>query len=149
MIPASPLRIDFALASDYVNNGMLDHVSPIEEAFGDSDDPVLDSRLSPRLRLSVKREFGLGEGRHASVFMASFIPLRPKAANGEENGGTREKWHLCAAKRLLPDSESQIAGLGEAFILSKLAGMSEEGAEFILKLYGVRFILFSSYGLRS
>jgi serine/threonine protein kinase len=148
VIPTSPLRIDFASANEYMT---IDHVSPIQEAFDDSNDPLLDRHRSPRLRLSPQNDFQLGEGRHASVYMASLIPLTDGGGKGEddvevETGKEVEgaKWKVCAAKRLLPDRESQAAGLGEAFMLSKLASTpsaetaNEEGAEFILKLYGIK-----------
>ncbi|ORY89601.1 kinase-like domain-containing protein [Leucosporidium creatinivorum] len=107
---------------------------------GISDNPVLDLRQSPRLRLIPAREYLLGEGRHAIVYLGSFIP-RPSSP-------LPPTWTLCAAKRIFADRESQLAGLGEAFILSKLASaqvppfplgsLAERGSQFILRLYGVK-----------
>lgn len=105
-----------------------------------SMDPILDSRKGPRLRLSPTREYFLGEGRHATVFLASFIPPQPSSTTSQE------EWELCAAKRIFPDRASQISGLGEAFILSRLAQaqmatvgtFGQRAAGSILKLYGVK-----------
>lgn len=115
---------------------------------GHSTNPVLDSRINHRLRLQTTRDFLLGEGRHASVYLASWIPAQDRQKR------TREEWSLCAAKRILPDPESQVAGLGEAFILAKLASSSnapservtetapvtsiETGAHYVMTLYGVK-----------
>lgn len=103
-------------------------------------DPILDSRKGPRLRLSPTREYFLGEGRHATVFLASFIPPQSSST------ASKEEWELCAAKRIFPDRASQISGLGEAFILSRLAqvqmdavgSFGSKAAGCILKLYGVK-----------
>ncbi|GJN91419.1 hypothetical protein Rhopal_004440-T1 [Rhodotorula paludigena] len=85
---------------------------------GHSSNPLLDTRQSPSLRLSPSPLYLLGEGRHASVYLASF------------------------PKRLSPDRESQVTGLGEAFILAKLSGPTgtsrEGGSRFILRLHGVK-----------
>lgn len=106
---------------------------------GISDNPVLDLRQSPRLRLVPAREYLLGEGRHANVYLASFLP-RPSSL-------LPPAWTLCAAKRIFPDRESQLAALGEAFILSKLSAqmppfpsdsLAERGSQFILGLHGVK-----------
>lgn len=111
---------------------------PLAPTAGISDNPVLDSRQSPRLRLVPISEYLLGEGRHASVYLASFVA---------RNSLSPDQWTLCAAKRVLPDRKSQLAGLGEAFILSKLAkpthplrpeSLAARGSPFILRLYGVR-----------
>ncbi|BGP49242.1 hypothetical protein JCM10450v2_005125 [Rhodotorula kratochvilovae] len=100
---------------------------------GQSSNPLLDTRQSPSLRLSPTPAYLLGEGRHAAVYLASFAR------------GPTAPWRLCAAKRLAPDRESQVSGLGEAFILAKLAGAPPAsggertgGARFILGLHGVR-----------
>lgn len=122
-----------------------------ELATGLSTNPVLDSRQSPRLRLQPTPDFLLGEGRHASVFLASFIPTSRSASSVDSSNQSTSKWTLCAAKRVLPDRESQLAGLGEAFILSKLASNAPTtasigtfppshsiGASHILRLHGVK-----------
>ncbi|GAA6064691.1 hypothetical protein JCM10212_002409 [Sporobolomyces blumeae] len=129
---------------------------------GHSDNPLLDTRQAPSLRLSPTSTYLLGEGRHASVYLASFAP-RSSATTTTTDQAVRKKRTLCAAKRVFPDTESQLSGLGEAFILSKLtvphAGLpspplatpTREGCEpttgepialrgtkHILKLYGVK-----------
>ncbi|KDE07638.1 CAMK/CAMKL protein kinase [Microbotryum lychnidis-dioicae p1A1 Lamole] len=108
---------------------------------GISDNPVLDSRQAPRVRMAPFRDQSLGEGRHANVFLGSFIP-REVTQHDEHH------WTLCAVKRIFPDRESQIAGLGEAFILSKLVpptttpippqSIAARGSAHVLKLFGVR-----------
>ncbi|GAA5873088.1 hypothetical protein JCM16303_006935 [Sporobolomyces ruberrimus] len=126
---------------------------------GHSDNPLLDTRQAPTLRFSPTSNYLLGEGRHASVYLASFSPRSPSPARqGPSLPPTRQ---LCAAKRLFPDRESQLSGLGEAFILSKLTtpvrstststsspptldrrnssdSLAERGSHHILKLYGVK-----------
>lgn len=102
---------------------------------GHSSNPLLDTRRAPSLRMSPTPTFLLGEGRHASVYLASCEPSGPNGSVVVEKRPRRRR--LCAAKRLFPDRESQVAGLGEAFILAKLSGHSE-GAESIIRLYGVR-----------
>lgn len=108
---------------------------------GTSTNPILDSRQSPRLRMIPTRDYMLGEGRHASVYLCSYAP-----ANETEEP---TQWNLCAAKRILPDRSSQVLGLGEAFLLAKLAtpfapalrgskSYGERGAKHILRLYGVK-----------
>ncbi|GAA5976034.1 hypothetical protein JCM11641_003264 [Rhodosporidiobolus odoratus] len=116
---------------------------------GVSNNPLLDTKSAPPLRLSPTPPYLLGEGRHASVYLASFLP-RP-ASEGQVR--VERSRRLCAAKRLQPDRESQVAGLGEAFILAKLAAPRTsarstssdpsttsklDGSEYILGLYGVR-----------
>ncbi|GAA5955969.1 hypothetical protein JCM21900_002634 [Sporobolomyces salmonicolor] len=120
---------------------------------GHSDNPLLDTRQSPSLRLSPSPPYLLGEGRHATVYLASFTSREHQA---------RPTRHLCAAKRVFPDRESQVSGLGEAFILAKLTAplqpsssagllasptlassdsadsLAQRGAKHILRLYGVR-----------
>jgi serine/threonine protein kinase len=112
---------------------------PIGSTAGISDNPVLDSRQSPRVRLVPNSEYLLGEGRHASVYLSSYIPRHLHQ--------TADAWKLCAAKRVLPDRDSQLAGLGEAFILSKLnappptsslRSFAPRGSRFVIDLYGVR-----------
>lgn len=99
---------------------------------GQSSNPLLDSRQGPPVRLSPTREFILGEGRHASVYLASYY------------NKLEEKWELCAAKRLGRDRDSQVAGLGEAFILSKLnevgswGELGGRGSKHVVKLLGVK-----------
>lgn len=76
-------------------------------------------------RLRLEDRYLLGEGRYAQVYLASFrkgkavYRTRPSAANHGESEG---RWHLCAAKRLAPDRDSQTMGLREAFFLNRLCG---------------------------
>ncbi|GAA6017579.1 hypothetical protein JCM11491_005290 [Sporobolomyces phaffii] len=123
---------------------------------GHSDNPLLDTRQAPSLRLSPTSSYLLGEGRHASVYLASFSPRSPSPSPSRQApaGPTPSpKRQLCAAKRLFPDRESQLSGLGEAFILSKLTApgrtpslerrnssdsLEERGRKHILKLHGVK-----------
>ncbi|GAA5851640.1 hypothetical protein JCM3766R1_002014 [Sporobolomyces carnicolor] len=111
---------------------------------GHSDNPLLDTRQAPTLRFSPTSNYLLGEGRHASVYLASFTPRSPSPSRQPSS-----RRQLCAAKRLFPDRESQLSGLGEAFILSKLTPgegrpavtretLVERGGAHILKLYGVK-----------
>ncbi|KAM0789613.1 hypothetical protein ACM66B_000419 [Microbotryomycetes sp. NB124-2] len=111
---------------------------------GISDNPLLDSRRAPRLRMMPNRDYLLGEGRHATVYLASF---RSSSADGSASASIDSPWKLCAAKRVFPDRESQVAGLGEAFILAKLAtpthalraeSLAARGSPHILRLYGVK-----------
>lgn len=104
---------------------------PPDDEAGSSSNPILDTRQSPRLRLSPTKDYHLGEGRHASVYLASYIPPSSDPLS-------RKPWTLCAAKRIHPDRDSQLAGLGEAFVLSRLASSSHPGAAHILRLYGVK-----------
>lgn len=110
--------------------------------------------------MSPTSNYLLGEGRHASVYLASFYPRSPSPSSPTRNQRPRQ---LCAAKRLFPDRESQLSGLGEAFILSKLNppppppplqhpnrqttvthaanssdSLSERGGKHILRLFGVK-----------
>ncbi|GAA5965296.1 hypothetical protein JCM3765_007154 [Sporobolomyces pararoseus] len=122
---------------------------------GHSDNPLLDTRQAPTLRMSPTSNYLLGEGRHASVYLASFYPRSPSPASPTRSDRPRQ---LCAAKRLFPDRESQLSGLGEAFILSKLnpplppsnqptptshnstssESLTERGGRHILRLFGVK-----------
>ena len=73
---------------------------------------------SLQLRLSNNQ---LGNGRHATVHLSSY------------RLNDQESWKLCAAKRLSADKESQVAGLNEAAMLSKLSNCPE-----ILYLLGLK-----------
>ncbi|GAA5988171.1 hypothetical protein JCM10908_002093 [Rhodotorula pacifica] len=107
---------------------------------GHSANPLLDTRRAPSLRLSPSPTYLLGEGRHANVYLASCVPSDATGSVHTEHVPRRRR--LCAAKRLFPDRESQISGLGEAFILAKLTGNhaepTEEASRNIIRLYGVR-----------
>lgn len=106
---------------------------------GHSANPLLDTRRAPRVQLSPSPTYLLGEGRHANVYLASCEPSKASGLVRVEQGLRRRR--LCAAKRLFPDRESQVSGLGEAFILAKLAGspnQADPGSSNIVHLYGVR-----------
>ncbi|GAA5971116.1 hypothetical protein JCM8115_003064 [Rhodotorula mucilaginosa] len=106
---------------------------------GHSANPLLDTRRAPSLRLSPSPTYLLGEGRHANVYLASCEPVEPVGSVRAERVTRRRR--LCAAKRLFPDRDSQVSGLGEAFILAKLAGSADQaevGSSNIIRLYGVR-----------
>ncbi|KWU41332.1 kinase-like protein [Rhodotorula sp. JG-1b] len=106
---------------------------------GHSANPLLDTRRAPSLRLSPSPTYLLGEGRHANVYLASCEPVEPVGSVRAERVPRRRR--LCAVKRLFPDRDSQVSGLGEAFILAKLASSAEKaevGSPNIIRLYGVR-----------
>lgn len=106
---------------------------------GHSANPLLDTRRAPSLRLSPSPTYLLGEGRHANVYLASCEPNEAVGSVRAERVPRRRR--LCAAKRLFPDRDSQVSGLGEAFILAKLAGSADQaevGSSDIIRLYGVR-----------
>ncbi|SCV69902.1 BQ2448_1296 [Microbotryum intermedium] len=133
--PASSSLFQFAPSDSKPQQSSIAGPGP-----GISDNPVLDSRQAPRVRMAPFRDQSLGEGRHANVFLGSFIP---RGVTHDEE----QHWMLCAVKRIFPDRESQIAGLGEAFILSKLApptqtippqSIAARGSAHVLKLFGVR-----------
>lgn len=150
--PTSPVSFSVSARPLSLRISTEDDKEEAEVATGQSTNPVLDSRQSPRLRLQPTPDFLLGEGRHASVFLASFIPTTKSAPAPDSSShlSPASKWTLCAAKRVLPDRESQLAGLGEAFILSKLASTGpamtsldtfpslSAGASHILRLHGVK-----------
>ncbi|GAA6040075.1 hypothetical protein JCM8097_004770 [Rhodosporidiobolus ruineniae] len=103
--------------------------SALPPTAGQSSNPLLDTRQSPSLRLSPTPPYLLGEGRHASVYLAAFVPRESAGgAGGTVRVEKRPRRKLCAAKRLFPDRESQVSGLGEAFILAKLAAPSSSSA---------------------
>ncbi|GAA5847447.1 hypothetical protein JCM9279_000485 [Rhodotorula babjevae] len=134
--PLSSTRPSFPHRISSTSSNPPDPCAPLPPTAGHSSNPLLDTRRSPALRMAPTPPYLLGEGRHATVYLASYA--RP--------GDAHEPWRLCAAKRLAPDRESQVSGLGEAFILAKLAGSGptsgaerrEGGSRFVLRLYGVR-----------
>ncbi|GAA95164.1 uncharacterized protein L969DRAFT_89852 [Mixia osmundae IAM 14324] len=104
---------------------------------------ILPSSSSVKLRLYKTRQFWLGSGRHADVFLSSYA----QQAHGEGPGA----WQLCAAKQVHMDRESQLEGLTEAFIMGKLgkarpprsrlsdsADVNEPGRCYLLGLLGVK-----------
>lgn len=82
-------------------------------------------------RLRLEDRYLLGEGRYAQVYLAScrkgkaVYRTRPPLANHQDHEG---RWHLCAAKRLAPDRDSQTMGLREAFFLNRLSGSTNIAA---------------------
>ncbi|CAK9779764.1 kinase-like protein [Cutaneotrichosporon oleaginosum] len=93
-----------------------------------------------QLRLFAEPGYLLGEGRYATVYLASFkkrpmspTSLSPTRANNGETG-----WKLCAAKRLAPDRESQTMGLREAFFLNRLGTGKGRGQVYVIKLIAVK-----------
>lgn len=132
---ASPNRSSFPISPPIQSHDLLEPTPPPPipyEGGQDSIDPILDSRRRLRLRLSPTREYFLGEGRHATVFLASFMTESSSTEDATLPEETT-RWQLCAAKRYSPDRASQISGLGEAFILSRLQALPS-----VLKLYGVK-----------
>ncbi|GAA5878170.1 hypothetical protein JCM8547_008362 [Rhodosporidiobolus lusitaniae] len=161
LTPASPPRPRLPARTSTVMPSSPPSVSSFSSSFappsaGQSSNPLLDTGQSPLLRLSPTSPYLIGEGRHASVYVASFRP--PTATSVAKGGSVRaekasRRRQLCAAKRLAPDRENQVSGLGEAFILAKLyaplppsspslAGERHEerpgGSKYILRLFGVR-----------
>lgn len=132
-LPATPTSPDFRLPGPSSGAEQVDKVWP---TVGGGRGPT------KRVRMQPSPEWLLGEGRHADVYLAAFTEDAEPSA--------RAQWQLCAAKRLYADRESQLAGLGEAVVLSKLAApqgptagsalssYAERGAPHVLKLYGVQ-----------
>jgi hypothetical protein len=80
------------------------------------------------LRFLPDPTYHLGEGRYATVYLASYK---------QQSAG----WQLCAAKRMSPDRDSQTMGLREAFFLNRLTGSKsspERGSLYIVKLIAVK-----------
>jgi hypothetical protein len=86
------------------------------------------------LRFFPKSIYLLGEGRYATVYLASY---------NNPNGN----WQLCAAKQMAPDRESQTMGLREAFFLNRLgsadrsdsdSARQQRGSVYIVKLIAVK-----------
>ncbi|WFD32140.1 hypothetical protein MSPP1_003185 [Malassezia sp. CBS 17886] len=65
---------------------------------------------SVQFRVFLEREYKLGEGRSAEVYLGAY--------RGGDADAT--EWQLCAAKRIYADRASQLAGLDEAFALRRL-----------------------------
>ncbi|WFD04574.1 hypothetical protein MOBT1_003285 [Malassezia obtusa] len=67
------------------------------------------------IRVFLEREYKLGEGRNAEVYLGAYRRVRAhEAPQGEV------RWDLCAVKRMQVDQESQLAGLDEVFALRRL-----------------------------
>ena len=82
------------------------------------DTSAMQPSSSIQLRCSSKQ---LGNGRHATVHLSSY------------RSSDHDSWKLCAAKRLSGDKESQIAGLNEAIMLSRLSKCLE-----VLQIVGLK-----------
>lgn len=67
------------------------------------------------MRLFLEREYRLGEGRNAEVYLGAYRRVQP----GEDPNADVE-WDLCAVKRMQVDRESQLAGFDEVFALRRL-----------------------------
>ena len=61
-----------------------------------------------RLRIFLDREFRIGRGRDADIYLAAY------AATGAP-------WQLCAVKRVFPDRAANLAGLSEAYALRRFS----------------------------
>lgn len=83
-----------------------------------SGSPIIPS-TSVLLRLHPHPRYLLGEGGHASVYLASFKASDPSAT--AVAGG---RWRLCAAKRPHADREDNAANLREAAILQRLGALT-------------------------
>lgn len=62
------------------------------------------------IRVFLEREYKLGEGRNAEVYLGAYRDTHQPEVD----------WELCAVKRMQVDRESQLAGLDEAFALRRL-----------------------------
>ncbi|PRQ76582.1 hypothetical protein AAT19DRAFT_12000 [Rhodotorula toruloides] len=138
ILPPSPPSPIHSSSYSFPPSFAYDESGILPPTAGHSSNPLLDTRQAPPLRLSPIPLYSLGEGRHATVYLASFVP---QMRDGQVRAEKRRR--LCAAKRLLPDRESQVSGLGEAFILAKLSQADSNsaaagGSRYILGLYGVR-----------
>ncbi|BGP25496.1 NIMA-related kinase 3 [Rhodotorula toruloides] len=138
ILPPSPPSPVHSSSHSFPSSLVGNESATLPPTAGHSSNPLLDTRQAPSLRLSPIPLYSLGEGRHATVYLASFVP---QARDGQVRVEKRRR--LCAAKRLLPDRESQVSGLGEAFILAKLSQANPDsaavaGSRYIIGLYGVR-----------
>jgi hypothetical protein len=133
-----PLPLPLHLPEPSTPTGENDPLSPLHQSPSlTASTPALSSWQPPRppssddveLRLIPEHTYLLGEGRYAQVFLAACRGDRRgkhphMSASGEINtagdGYARGSWHLCAAKRMAADRESQTMGLREAFFLGRL-----------------------------
>jgi hypothetical protein len=127
------------------------HQSPSLPAIADWNPPRPPCSDDISLRLTQRSRYLLGEGRYATVYLASYkkdVKGKGRSRNpylygpnvrvteststqgdGEEEMEVNEEgdgfvggsWRLCAAKRMAPDRQSQTMGLREAFFLNRLA----------------------------
>jgi len=127
------------------------HQSPSLPAIADWNPPRPPCSDDISLRLTQRSMYLLGEGRYATVYLASYkkevkgtgrsrnpylygpnVRVTESTSNqgdGEEEMEVNEEgdgfvggsWRLCAAKRMAPDRQSQTMGLREAFFLNRLA----------------------------
>ena len=90
----------------------------------ESEQARIHADKSLAIRLFLEREYRLGKGRNADVFLGAYCTPTPHEAPAD--------WRLCAIKRVIPDQCAQLAGLDEAFALRRLG--PQPG---IVKLIGV------------
>lgn len=67
------------------------------------------------IRVLLEREYKLGEGRNAEVYLGAYRRVHAHAP-----ADAHAPWDLCAVKRMQVDRESQLAGLDEVFALRRL-----------------------------
>ncbi|WFD00848.1 hypothetical protein MYAM1_003603 [Malassezia yamatoensis] len=70
------------------------------------------------VRVLLEREYKLGEGRNAEVYLGSYRML--SMTDSSHSPQPSSDWKLCAVKRMQVDRESQLAGLDEVFALRRL-----------------------------
>ena len=85
-------------------------------------------QASFHLRFWPKPQLLLGEGRHASVYLASYT----------QSNHFEGAWSPCAVKRIHGDRESQITGLSEAWILGRLTIDGHHCHPAIIRLLSVK-----------
>lgn len=102
------------------------HQSPSHPTF-DWQPPVPSTSDNIQHRFSATSTYLLGQGRYATVYLASY--------KGKER---QAPWQLCAAKRMSADRESQTLGLREAFFLQRLADTASTGSVYVVKLIAVK-----------
>ncbi|WFD44907.1 hypothetical protein MPSI1_003581 [Malassezia psittaci] len=70
------------------------------------------------VRVLLEREYKLGEGRNAEVYLGAYRMLSMSKSSHDLQQSS--DWKLCAVKRMQVDRESQLAGLDEVFALRRL-----------------------------
>lgn len=108
-------------------------------------EPIVPSK-NIELRLSPHHQ--LGNGRHAAVQLGAYRLSKGREREDQSlltqvhDGGIaktsnadkkEQSWTVCAGKRFSPDAESQIAGLSEAAMLSRL-----KDCENVLRFIGLK-----------
>lgn len=162
--------IDRDLPDGYINESLFSSLhtqsdSELTETLANPSQPILPSSspsrflssinnaasnlTAPPLRLFTTRNYLLGSGRNASVYLASYLAetppdpsssspppspsTSPPTRTGTGRRGRPQRWILTAAKVVDPDRDSQVSGLNEAFVLGRLG--RHEG---LVGLVGVR-----------